>query len=241
MIRQFRWAFSQAHRVLPANQNAAQDYDYYDIEASVHWLPNALDTRIFKPEPPLRREPWLLHASGFAPQKRFPDILSSFAIVVKRRPDAVLQIAGDGIGRPEMESLARELLSNASFRFHGFLSKSQLAELMRRSRGFIFPSEFETFGCVLMEAMACGCPVLTTRVGGIPAVVRESEGLFVEVGDIDAIAKGMLHLLEGTHGVDVEHVSRETRARFSREAVGRILHEEHLAAAEANSSPTHRT
>jgi len=101
---------------------------------------------------------------------------------------------------------------------------------MRRACGFVFPSEAETFGCVLMEAMACGCPVLTTRVGGIPAVVREGEGLFVEVGNIDQIQEGMIRLLDGAYGLDTARISRETRERFSHQTVGRILHEEHLRA-----------
>jgi glycosyltransferase involved in cell wall biosynthesis len=82
-----------------------------------------------------------------------------------------------------------------------------------------------------MEAMACGCPVLTTRIGGIPAVVREGDGLFVEVGNIDQITEGMIHLLDGTHGLEMARISHETRERFSHEAVGRILHEEHIKAA----------
>jgi glycosyltransferase involved in cell wall biosynthesis len=82
-----------------------------------------------------------------------------------------------------------------------------------------------------MEAMACGCPVLTTRVGGIPAVVSEGNGLFVEVGNIDQIAEAMIRLLDGSHGLDMRRISLETRNRFGHEAVGRILHEEHRRAA----------
>ncbi len=85
-----------------------------------------------------------------------------------------------------------------------------------------------------MEAMACGCPVLTTPVGGIPAVVREGEGLFADVGNIDEIAIGMQRLLDGAHGLDLERISRETLERFSPATVGRLLHEEHLRAAKVS-------
>src|SRR5262249_24720122 len=96
-------------------------------------------------------------------------------------------------------------------------------------------SEAETFSCALMEAMACGCPVLTTQVGGIPAVVREGEGLFVEVGNIDQIQEGMIRLLDGAHRLDTARISRESRDRFSHQTVGRILQEEHLRAATAGA------
>jgi glycosyltransferase involved in cell wall biosynthesis len=149
-----------------------------------------------------------------------------------------LQVVGESMNRKRMEALATEQLPPKSFQFHGAVSKQDLAALMRQSSGFVFASEAETFGCVLMEAMACGCPVLTTRVGGIPAVVRNGEGLFVDVGDIIQMANGMRRLLNGTHGLDLERISRETRTRFNHQAVGRILHDEHQWA--AGASPEYR-
>ena len=68
-------------------------------------------------------------------------------------------------------------------------------------------------------------------VGGIPAVVREGEGILVEARNVPSIADGMLKLLNATHGLDLSRISRETRERFNHRAVGRILHDEHLRAA----------
>jgi glycosyltransferase involved in cell wall biosynthesis len=225
--RHYSYAFSHAARVFPANKYADEDYRQYGLTPRLRWLPNTLSTDIFWPRPGALRNPWLLHASGFTKQKRFPDIVRAFARVRRDRPEAVLQVVGDGSNRVECEELARRELSSGSYHFHGFLPKPKLADLMRLSCGFVFPSEAETFGCVLMEAMACGCPVLTTQVGGIPAVVRNGEGLFAVVGNIEQIANGMRQLLDGTHGLDVERISCETRTRFSHETIGRILHEEY--------------
>jgi glycosyltransferase involved in cell wall biosynthesis len=232
-IRRFRWAFGQAQRVLATNYQAGRDYEAYDIRASVRWLPNALDVNVFRPEPVVGRGSWLLHASGLSTEKRVSDIIQAFALVVRERPQAQLHIAGNGTTRPEMQAFAEALLPPGTYCFHGFLPKIELARLMRQCCGFVFPSEFETFGCALMEAMACGCPVLTTQVGGIPAVVPPSDGLFVKVSDIEAIRGGMLRLLDGSHGIDLDRVSQEARQRFSHRAVGQILHEEHVAAVEA--------
>jgi len=230
MLMQYRYAFRYVKRVLATNPWGERDYDYYGMKAQVTWLPNAVDTSIFYPPLDRVREAWLLHASQFAPVKRFPDILKAFREVYKIRPDAILQIVGDGVNRLSMEQLARELLPEKSYHFHGMVSKMALADLMRRSRGFVLPSEFETFGCVLIEALACDCPVLTTRVGGIPATVPEGNGLFVEVGNVPQIVEGMLRLLDGTHGIEMGRVGRETRERFSQEAVGKVLHQIHIEA-----------
>jgi glycosyltransferase involved in cell wall biosynthesis len=232
-IRQFAKAFAQAALVFPVNYYAAADYESYGIKVATTWLPNALDTSIFCPPDQLAdRAPWLLHVSGFTAAKRFPDVVRAFAQARLQRPQTVLHVVGEGRSRAEMELLAKKELPPDSFCFHGYLGKTDLANFMRRACGLVLPSEFETFGCVLMEAMACECPVLTTRVGGIPAVVGEGDGLFVEVGDIDDIATKIVRLIDGTHGIEVARTSRETRKRFSHETVGRILHEGHLNAAD---------
>jgi L-malate glycosyltransferase len=224
LLKKYQWVFNQVEYVLPANKFAKTDYQHLGLNARVRWLPNALDPRIFYyGEAP--REKWLLHASGFTPPKRFPDIVLAFAQIVVKNPQTILHLAGDGPAAPELRSLAKKQLPEGTYQFHGHLSKPELADLMRRCSGFVLPSEYETFGCVLMEAMACGLPVLTTRQGGIPAVVGEGQGLFVEVGDIEAIAQGMQKLLDGTHGIDAKRVSEDVRVRFSRETVGKILQE----------------
>lgn len=230
-VRRFRWAFDHAVRVLPTNKFAETDYERYDLNPPTRWLPNVVDGDVFRPAEKPVREPYLLHASGLTREKRVPEIIQAFARVRAQRPEAVLEIAGDGKNRSQVESHAKRELPRGSYRFLGLLSKSQLADRMRQASGFVLASDAETFGCVLMEAMACGCPVLTTRIGGIPAVVREGEGLFAEVGNIDHIAQGMLALLDGTHGLDLPRISVETCRRFSRAVVGRILHEEHVNAA----------
>ena len=227
-IRRYRCAFGRAERVLPANKFSAADYRYYGLKARTTWLPNTLDARVFYSSPRIAKEQWLLHASGFTPEKRFPDIVRACARVCAIRPGSMLHVVGDGPNRANMETLAARELPPGSFKFHGFIGKPELAGLMRSARGFIFSSEAETFGCVLMEAMACGCPVLTTKVGGIPAVVRDFDGLFFEVGNVDQMAQGMVRLLDGTHGLDMNRISEETHKRFSYEAVGRILHKEYV-------------
>jgi glycosyltransferase involved in cell wall biosynthesis len=229
-LRRFKYAFTHAARVLPDNKFADVLYRQYGLTARVRWLPNTISTDIFCATTHALRNPWLLHASGFTYQKRFPDIVRAFARVQRDRPAAVLQIVGEGSNRLECEEFARRELPPGSFHFHGFLPKPRLAELMRQASGFVLPSEAENLPCVLIEAIASGCPVLTTRVGGITALVGEDDGILVDVGNIDQITDGMYRLLDGTHGFDMDRMSREVRAQYSHDAVGRILHEEYQKA-----------
>jgi len=229
-VRRFRYAFAHAARVLPDNPFADAYYRQYEIKAQVRWVPNTIATNIFWAPPKSEREPWLLHASGFTPQKRFPDVIRAFARVRGDRPEAVLQVVGESSYRQEFEALAERELPPGSYHFHGFLPKPKLADLMRRASGFVLPSDAENLPCVLIEAMACGCPVLSTRIGGIPDLLAEGGGLLVDVGNIEQIAEGMCQLLDGTHGFDMARISRDIRQRFSYENIGRMLHEEYLRA-----------
>jgi glycosyltransferase involved in cell wall biosynthesis len=230
MVRNFRKSLGRARIVLASNRDAEADLKEYGIEANVKWLPNSFDPDVFFMGDEPADKPWLLHVSGFSGQKCLPDIITAFARVLSIRPDAFLHFVGDGPDRSGIEHMAREKLKEGSFLFHGFLAKEKVADLMRSCRGFVFPSNAETFGCVLMEAMACGCPVVTTSAGGIPAVVRKDEGILVDVGDNDAITGGMISCLAGDHGLDLSTIASGIRDRFSRIAVGEILHDAHIEA-----------
>jgi glycosyltransferase involved in cell wall biosynthesis len=227
----FRRLLPGASRILSSNKNADSDFRAYGIEGRVSWLPNCYDPEVFHPDPSAIRADSIVHISGFTDQKRVPDILKAFRKVHERRPAAMLQMVGDGYDRAAAEAMAAEILPACSYRFRGFLPKAEVAEILRRSKGFVFPSSAETFGCALMEAMACGCPVLTTRVGGIPAVAGEGEAVFVEVGDIGAIAQGMISMLEGATGLDTERIAAGVEKRFGRPVIGKLIHGYHLEAA----------
>src|SRR5947207_13809257 len=80
----------------------------------------------------------------------------------------------------------------------------------------LLPSELESFGLVALEAMACEVPVIATRVGGIPEVVRDGiDGFLYEVGDIRSMADGCLSILKNT---DIrEHMGKAAREHATRE------------------------
>jgi glycosyltransferase involved in cell wall biosynthesis len=142
-----------------------------------------------------------------------------------------LELVGDGEKRPLAEQLARELLRSGSYTFHGVLSKPRLAELMRRAAVFVLPSQFETQSCVLLEAMACGTPVVATAVGDIPHFVGAAQGILIEPGDIPALAAALKAILGGTRTFDPAVLAASVAGTFSQAAVGRLLHEEHARAA----------
>lgn len=226
-----RLAYPRARRVLGVNRNFPRDFAYYSFTCNFRWLPNSIDTEVFYPPTVPERQPLVLHCSMFQELKRVPDLVRAFAPVQEEFPQTRLELVGDGEKRPLAEQLARELLLPGSYTFHSVLSKPRLAELMRRAVVFVLPSQFETQGCVLLEAMACGTPVVATSAGDIPYFVGADQGILTDPGDIPALASAMKAILGRTRTFDPALLVASVTGTFSQAAVGRLLHEEHTRAA----------
>jgi len=227
-----RWTFSRAQRVLGENRNFPREFARYGINCGFHWVPNCVDLNLFYPPPAHQdRELMVLHGSFMDKKKRVTDLVRAFAQVRPEFPQARLELVGDGEERSLAERLAGELLSPRSYVFHGLLPKPRLAELMRRATVFALPSQYENQACVLLEAMACGTPVIATPVGDIPYIVGPEQGILVEPGDLDGLAAALRAVLGGETTFQASGIAAYAARNFSREAVGRLLHEEHERAA----------
>jgi N-acetyl-alpha-D-glucosaminyl L-malate synthase BshA len=135
----------------------------------------------------------LMHVSNFRSLKRVTDVVEVFARVRARLP-ARLVMVGDGPDRPRALERAEELGVERDVVFLG--KHASVDELLRCADLFLLPSESESFGLAALEAMACGTPVVATRVGGLPEVVPHGEaGYLLDVGDVDGMAAAALELL----------------------------------------------
>jgi glycosyltransferase involved in cell wall biosynthesis len=123
------------------------------------------------------------------------DLLRAFSRVAKRHPSARLVCIGDGEIQ-ESRTLAEELGIEATVEFPGWLAADEAREQLCRATIFALPSYAEGLPMALLEAMSYGLPVVTTPVGGIPAVVSHGEtGLLVGPGDVEGLASAISELL----------------------------------------------
>jgi len=135
----------------------------------------------------------LTHISNFRPVKRVVDVLKVFERVRQRIP-ARLVMVGDGPDRGEAEAYAREKGFEAEVRFTG--KQLDIGTVLACSDLFLLPSATESFGLAALEAMAQGVPVVASRVGGIPEVIRHGvDGYLESLGDVDAMAARALEIL----------------------------------------------
>lgn len=138
----------------------------------------------------ISRERFLvLYAGRVAPEKQ-PEVaveaVAKFA--AETGADAELIVAGDGPGLADLKALAAK--RGVPHRFLGPMPQNRLQQWMAASDALLFPSATETFGNVMLEAMACGLPVIGANGGAIPDMIRDGHnGMLCPPGDADAFAR----------------------------------------------------
>ncbi len=196
---------------------------------NVEVIPNFIDPDVYDrgryaplvlSVPPGRRV--LMHISNFRAVKRVRDVVRIFARVCREIP-SVLVMVGDGPDRVDAQDEARKLGVDDSVQFLGKLES--VAPLLAGADIFLLPSQSESFGLSALEALACGVPVVASRVGGLPEVVRDGEtGALCTMGDVEAMAAATLVILrDDARWREMSAAAAlDARQRFS---LGRILAE----------------
>jgi len=130
----------------------------------------------------------------FHPIKDHPMLIRAFAIVAAHLPNVDLLLAGEGPDRGRLEELVQSLAITERVKFLSV--RKDVPELLKATDLFALTSISEAASLTLMEAMASGCPVVVTDVGGNPELVRQGiDGALVPRGDIEACAKAMIAIL----------------------------------------------
>ena len=161
----------------------------------------------------------LMHVSNFRPVKRVRDVVRIFARVAKEVP-SVLVMVGDGPDRVDAEAEVRELGIQEKVFFLGKIDA--VAPLLAGADLFLLPSDSESFGLSALEALASGVPVIGTRAGGLPEVVRDNEtGFLCPVGDIDGMSEAALGILRDRDRWNTMSAlaARDARERFNLESI----------------------
>jgi N-acetyl-alpha-D-glucosaminyl L-malate synthase BshA len=173
----------------------------FDVQHPIEMIPNFVNCDVFQPaKDNSRREEFapgnekvLVHLSNFRPVKRVPDVIEIFALVRKEIPAKLLMI-GDGPDRATAEWMVRQNGLASAVTFLG--KQSQVQELLNCADLMLLPSDLESFGLAVLEAMACGVPAVCSRVGGVPEVVRDGvEGYLVTPRDTKTMAARALEIL----------------------------------------------
>ena len=212
-----RTAFTRADLVAPVSEDLARHLRALAPRARMVVMPNVVDTGVFSPAPRRggARPARLLTVGALAEKKGHVHLLDAMARM-RGSVDARLEVVGDGELRGQLEARAAELGLGDRVRFLGERPKEEVARLMREADLFVLPSLHETFGCVLIEAMASGLPAVAARVGGVPEVLDPAAGTLVAPSDPDALARAIEESLE--RPFDGVELAQSAEERYGYEA-----------------------
>lgn len=197
---------------------AAHTLDSLGLDVPIQVIHNMVDTQRFVPiqDAKLRArfahpdEMLVVHVSNFRKLKRTEDVIEVFAKLSSELPARLLMI-GDGPERAMAFELAQSLGVIGRVSFLG--SFPNIESILGICDLFLLLSSEESFGLVALEAMSCEVPVIATRIGGIPEVVRDGEtGYLFPLGDTDAMAHQAIQLLSNplqrrTMGQQARHIA----------------------------------
>jgi glycogen(starch) synthase len=152
------------------------------------------------PAPLPIQDPRLLCLGRLSASKGFELALDAFAKVRGRFPHLRLTVAGDGYLRPDLERLAQDLEVRGSVDFLGWVAPEHVAAVIDTATMVVMPSRTEGIPLVAIQAALMARPVVATRVGGNPEIVRHREtGLLVEPEDSKALGEAIAWLLGNPH------------------------------------------
>jgi glycosyltransferase involved in cell wall biosynthesis len=160
-------------------------------------VPNGVDLSTYYPAPDWPVDDgYILFVGRLVPQKGVEILLQAFGVVLHRCPESRLIIAGDGELELYLQRLARYLGFPHRVSFVGWQTGPALVELYQRAKVIVIPSYYEPFGIVALEAMACGRPVVASRVGGLAEIIEDGvQGYLVPTGDYLQLARRLANLI----------------------------------------------
>lgn len=231
------WLTYEAWRVITASQFMANEVrEYFTVPADkIDIVPNGVDVELFERYDPADLQVFRSHRAdpqqpivfsvGRLVQEKGAQLLTEAAPrVLAHKPDCRFVIAGTG---PMLEHIRRrvwELGIGERVQVVGFISDEDRNRLLKVADAAVFPSIYEPFGIVALEAMAAKCPVVVSSVGGLAEVVRHGEtGLTVFPDSVESLAWGVLQVLENPRAAKVraERAYRMVKEEYSWDHIAR--------------------
>lgn len=193
-----KYFISKADRIISVSKCAATFIENLldnDIESIV--IPNGVNIERFHPSKNEANEPTVLFVGRLVHRKGAHILVKAFSNVVKEIPEAKLIIVGEGYMKPLLQIRAKQLKLEENIQFLGRISEEELLKTYQKSRIVVIPSLYrESFGIVALEAMATGKPIIATKVGGLPEIIRDEEnGFLIPPGNHRILAEKIILLL----------------------------------------------
>ena len=197
------WPLKAADVLLPCSEHEATIMHAMGLRQPMEVVPLWIDVLAIRATPPMEiaepaGSPRLLFIGQLTPRKGYDLLVRALPAVLKAYPSTVLGIVSglNPADRAAMEAMAAELGVTGVIRFLGRVDDAHLVNLFRASDLYVTPTRYEGFGLTLLEAMAAGCPIVTSAIPVVDEIVQHGvNGWLARYDDPADLAAGIVRLL----------------------------------------------
>lgn len=190
--RQLQSAFNKAKSVITVSNALENKVREIAPNAKVVTAYNGVNFNKFSLRPKYPKSYKLTFIGNLIKTKGVYELIDAIEVLIKKNPRYKLQIIGAGPERGGLEQACKEKQIGQSVTFCGSVAHDQVVGLLKTSDMLVLPSYREGIPNVIMESLACGIPVVATKVGGIPEVVTPINGVLIDTYSPDLIVGGIL-------------------------------------------------
>jgi len=226
------WTLKRADKILSVSNALKNEILKMGVqEDKVRVIPNGIESNIFFPEDKERireklnldsNEEILICVARLSREKGVDNLIKAFAKL--RHEKTRLLIVGDGLEKRKLIDLTHSLGLNGRVSFVGERPQDEIPLWINASDLVCLPSRSEGWPNVLMEALACGKPVIATEVGGVPEIITSKKlGIMVPPEDVESLAEGIAQALRTTWD---PHLIRSSVAQRTWDIVAKEIYQE---------------
>ncbi|HUR65042.1 MAG TPA: glycosyltransferase [Chitinophagaceae bacterium] len=214
--------FDKAVKFISVSRFLGEAVNRLVLKKSYEVIPNVVDTSLFFYKEKDNSVFRFIHVSNMVTLKNVEGILRAFALFCSKNSNTELIMVGDT--DPATRNFATGLKIPANkVSFRGEVSYEQVAKEMQQADCFILFSNIENSPCVIGEALCCGLPVIATRVGGVPELLDQSNGILVDAKQEDQLAASMERVITNYTAYDRRKISEDAAKIFSSVIIGKQL------------------
>ena len=189
------------------------------INPSIEVVPNFIDENLFTPNTKQVSEMTFLSIGRIEPQKNHNGLLQALKILSNNSIRFKALMVGGGHLMDELKNQSTQLQIEGRIKWYGELNRTDVANLIRASNAVILNSNHENNPVALIEALACGKPIIATSCGGPEDIVNDNNGLLVNVNDSIDLAEKMIQLMKTYDEYNQRVIRSDFEERFSSKVI----------------------
>jgi L-malate glycosyltransferase len=213
-----------AKAILVVSNKLEQSMNAHGLKNSYIKIGNVVDTDLFVPHAHHGIVPFkFVHVSTINDkEKNISGIIEAAHFLRSKNISFRIDIVGDGPERETFETFAKQYqLLNKVVYFHGFKLPQEVAAMMAQAHCFILNSNYEGLPCVLLEAMSCGIPVISTKVGAVPEIIDFTQGMIIKPNDAKELSIAMEDIISSYSQYNGNQIRSKIIEKYSYPAIAK--------------------